>query len=69
VINLRLLCTLQCAGVALHETPPASVIPLTDGPLSGDFSHSDPFVPVCGPPDEIGPSVERAIVRYRGAGR
>jgi hypothetical protein len=69
VIKQRLLSALQGLGVALHETHPASVIYPKDGPLSGYFDHSDPFAPVYWLTDEIGPSVQRAIARYRGTGR
>jgi hypothetical protein len=41
-----------------------------DGPVSGYYHrHPDPVVPVWWRGDEITPSVERAIVRYQGAGR
>lgn len=67
VIKQRLLRALQGAGVALHEIQPAPVIYPKDGPLCGYVYHSDPVVPVYWLTEEIGPSVERAIARYRGA--
>jgi hypothetical protein len=69
VIKPRLLSALQGVGVAPHETHPAFVIYLKDGPLCGYFDHSDLFAPVYWLTDEIGSSVERAIARYRGTGR
>ena len=68
MIKQRLLGALQGAGVALHEIQPACVTYPKDGPLSGYFYHSDPVVPVYWLTDEIGPSIERAIARYQGAG-
>ena len=69
MIKRRLLRALQGAGVALHEIEPAVLIYPTDGPLAGYCYHSDPLVPVYWLSAEIGPSVERAILRYQGVGR
>lgn len=69
VIKLRPLRALQGLGVSLHEIQPARLIYPSDGPVSGYYHHHpDPLVPVWWRIDEIAPSVERAIARYRGAG-
>jgi hypothetical protein len=69
VIKLRLLRALQGLGVCLHEIQPARLIYPSDGPVSGYYHHHpDPVVPVWWRIEEIAPSVERAIARYRGAG-
>jgi hypothetical protein len=66
VIKHRLLRALQGVGVALYEMEPAIVIYPNDGPMSGYYYHSGPVVPVYFT-KTIGPSIERAIARYRGA--
>lgn len=69
VIKLRLLRAVQGLGVCLHEIQPARLIHPIDGPMSGYYHHHpDPVVPVWWRVEEIAPSVERAIARYRGAG-
>jgi len=69
VIKLRLLRALQGLGVCLHEIQPARLIYPSDGPMSAYYHHHpDPVVPVWWRVDEIVPSVERAIARYRGSG-
>ena len=69
-IKLRLLRALQGLGVCLHEIRSARLVYPADGPVSGYYHrHPDPVVPVWWRVDEIAPSVEEAIARYRGAGR
>ena len=68
IMKLRLLRALQGLGVRLVDIQPARVIYPKDGPVAGYLHHHpDPVVPAWWLVNEIAPSIEQAIARYRGA--
>jgi hypothetical protein len=69
MIKNRFFRALQGVGLCLHEIKPAQLVYPSDGPAPGYFhKHPDPVIPAYWLADDMGPSIERAIMRDQGAG-